>query len=117
MEHEMNAWEASTFHLIQTHLAAAVPPLIIELILQGGPTDFDYKRAREHGRYIAEHGDAIMFYKIGQSSEAMTRLVEGLAVLSFAPLGVRIFGLWFDASKIAARLGRDQDMQQEQEVD
>lgn len=114
----MNEWESRTFHHIQTHLATAVPLLIIELISQGGPTDFHYRRVREHGRYIAEHGDAIMFYQKGTSSEAMTRLVEGIAVLSFCPGGVHIFGLEFDASKIAAQLRRNQaeaDLEQEGE--
>lgn len=100
----MNEWESRTFHLIQTHLATAVPLLIIELLSQGGPTDFDYARVREHGRYIAEHGDAIMFHQKGISAEAMTKLTEGVAVLAFCPGGVSLFGLKFDASEIAAQI-------------
>jgi hypothetical protein len=115
MKYEMNEWEKKTNSLIQTHLAAAVPLLIIEILAQGGLTDFHLARAREHGQYIAEHGDAVMFYQKGLSAEAMTRLTEGIAVLSFAPGGVEIFGLKFDASEYARRLGYGQTMQEEEQ--
>ncbi len=96
----MDEWQARTYELIQAHLDAMVPSLIRELLEQGGPTEYHYQRLREHGRYLAEHGDAILFHQQGTTSEAMNRLVEGLAILAFCPGGIRVFGCEFDASKI-----------------
>jgi hypothetical protein len=43
---------------------------------------------------IAEHGDIILYRSdvAGESADAFNRLAEGLAILSFAPGGVRFAG-------------------------
>jgi len=92
--------QARTYGLIAAHLDATVPPLIQELVEQGGPTDSHYQRLREHGRYLAEHGDAILFAQPGKTSEAMNGLVAGVAILAFCPGGIRVFGCEFNASKM-----------------
>ena len=58
---------------------------------------------------MGEHGDDILFPKAnkGNETEAMDKLVEGIAVLAFCPGGIRIFGLEYDATKIEAD-GRDE---------
>ncbi len=96
----MDEWQARTYGLIQAHLDAAVPLLIRELLEEGGPTDYHYQLVREHGRYLAEHGDAILYPQKGTTSEAMNRLVEGVAILAFCPGGIRLFGCEFDARRM-----------------
>jgi len=96
----MDEWQARTYGLIQTHLDATVPSLIRELLEGGGPTDYHYQRLREHGCDLAEHGDAILFAQPGKTSEAMNRLVEGIAILAFCPGGIRVFGCEFDARQM-----------------
>ncbi len=93
----MDEQQARTYGLIQAHLDAAVPLLIRELLEEGGPTEYHYQRVREHGRFLAEHGEAILYRKQGKTSEAMNKLVESVAVLAFCPGGIRLFGCEFDA--------------------
>ncbi len=96
----MDEWQARTYGLIAAHLDATVPSLIRELLEEGGPTEYHYQRLREHGRYLAEHGDAILFHQKGTTSEAMNRLVAGVAILAFCPGGIRVFGCEFDARQM-----------------
>lgn len=94
----MDEWQAKTYGLIAAHLDATVPLLIRELLSAGGPTEYHYQRVREHGRYLAEHGDAILYPQKRTTAEAMNKLVESVAVLAFCPGGIRLFGCEFDAS-------------------
>ena len=104
----MNEQEAKTYALVQLHLEATVPLLIKELLKQGGPTEHNYACIRSYGRFLAEHGDALMFHKEGVvTSQVMDKPVAAVAVVAFCPGGIRVFGLTFDASTLAAQLGHD----------
>ncbi len=91
-------------HLIQTHLQAHVPLEIARIEQRGGITEADVERARGYALDISAHGDALLFQTKGQSGQIMTKLAEGLAVLSYCPGGVTAFGLHFDGPEIATRL-------------
>jgi hypothetical protein len=45
---------------------------------------------------IAEHGDELLFGGRNQA-DAFNRLAEGIAILAFAPGGISVFGLHFEA--------------------
>lgn len=50
-------------------------------------------------QYVAEKGDNILFksHKKGESAKAFNELAKGVAVLSFAPGGVTLFGQHFES--------------------
>ncbi len=88
-------------HLIQAHLEIGVPSEIHRIERNGGITPADFERVRGHALYIGAHGDAILYHTKGQTAPAMTRLIEGIAVLSYSPGGITTFGLHFDGQAIA----------------
>ena len=47
---------------------------------------------------VAEHGDNILFrgHKEGETAAAFNALARGIAVLSFCPGGVTLFGMHFE---------------------
>lgn len=77
---------------LATALAVAVPLWIEDL--KHMPWDYIQQRAKICSDVVAEKGDVILFRggKKGESAEAFNRLAEGVACLSFAPGGVRVFG-------------------------
>jgi len=83
--------------LLKISLEAAVP-LHIDL-LRTRPRHEIEERAREAAQIIAEKGDIILYRsrKKGETAAAFNRLAEGIACLAFAPGGVTIFGLHFEA--------------------
>lgn len=106
---DMQGWEERTRSRIRAHLERRVPPLIRCLKRAGGPRDDDYARASSYARSLGEHGDDVLFPKAskGNETEAMDKLVEGVAVLAFCPGGIRIFGLEYDATVVEVD-GRDE---------
>jgi len=56
------------------------------------------KIATEASQYIAEKGDNILFKskKKGDTAKAFNELAKGVAILSFAPGGVKLFGMHFE---------------------
>jgi len=86
-------------NLIQSHLTFAVPLRIDEMRDNGGPSEPQLEYASEHfPTILGQHGDAILFHEKGQTGTAMSVLTETIAILSFFPGGVTVFGLTFDAS-------------------
>lgn len=86
----------NTDFLIRLHLSAVVPLMIADLSAQGGISDYHLERVRGHAVYLGEHGDAILYRVPGQTGKAMNVLCECLAVLSFAPGGVKFAGMHFE---------------------
>lgn len=82
--------------LLQGTLSISVP-LYIEKWKNSSPEQ-RVERARECAQIVAEKGDVILFRtnKKGDSAKAFNALAEGIALLSFAPGGVTIFGLHFE---------------------
>lgn len=76
--------------------------LQIELLKQrGGPTDQDMKKAQETSDMLGEHGDVLLCGggKKGQCADLFNRTAHAIAVLSFVPGGVEIFGAHFETRK------------------
>lgn len=65
-------------------------------------------RSREIADIVASHGDVILYRgkKTGETAAAFNALAEGLAILSFAPGGVRFMGCcWTDRHPDTAHRG------------
>ena len=89
-------------NLIQSHLTFAVPLRVDEMKDNGGPSEVQLEYASEHfPTILGQHGDAILFHEKGQTGPAMSVLTETIAILSFFPGGITVFGLTFDASDMA----------------
>lgn len=83
--------------LLKSALSAAVPLWIDEL--SGLPWDEIQSIAHGCSQHIAEHGDNILYRskKEGKTAEAFNALAKGIARAAFAPGGVTIFGMHFEA--------------------
>lgn len=74
-------------------LLAAVPLRILEICERGGLNDSDLARAKRIGQLIAEKGDVLLYGgKKGEAGHILNELARGIAILSFAPGGVKCFG-------------------------
>ena len=82
-------------------LLAAVPLRIMAIKERGGLNEGDIARARQIGQLIVEKGDILLFGggKKGDPAHLHNELAEGIAILSFVPGGVHIFGQhWYGHS-------------------
>lgn len=70
-------------------LQLAVPMAVVEL--SRVTDDERLALAREHGQYIAEHGDDILYRGV-HTREAFAALAKGLAALAYQPGGVLFLG-------------------------
>jgi|SRR5712692_630000 len=91
--------------LLQLHLSACVPLRVREILESDGVTNLMFDRARAYAIDIGSHGDAILFRVKNQTGQMMGKLVDGVAVLSFVPGGITIFGLHFEAEEIRKQWG------------
>lgn len=100
--------------LLRISLSAAVPLWIQQLKHR----DWSYliERAKICSQEVAEHGDNLLFKsnKRGESAIAFNRFAEGLAILSMAPGGVKIFGLHFECRENGE--GTEADIEHLQEL-
>ena len=80
--------------LLAIALSAAVPLHIAELQRRGGPTLADVERARAFAVELASHGDDLQFgnKKKGAVAALFNGTAFSIAVCSFSPGGVTIFG-------------------------
>lgn len=90
--------------LLLSSLQCAVPLWIMHI--KDVPFDDKQRRAEECSQIVAEKGDVILFKggKRGETAAAFNALAEGIAILSFAPGGVRAFGEHWEAEKILGRM-------------
>lgn len=81
-----------TLNLLRYSLQTAVPLWVLQRRFD--PWDIIQERAKICSQYIAEHGDVILYRgdKKGETATAFNHLAEGVACLSFAPGGVKLFG-------------------------
>jgi hypothetical protein len=68
---------------------------------RGGPSQEDWAKAREFSSVLGERGDVLLFGggKKGESADLFNRTAAAIAVLSFCPGGVSLFGSHFEANK------------------
>ena len=91
--------------LLTMALQTAVPLWVIEI--RYVPFDRRQERAKEISQIVAEKGDIILYRsdKRGETAKAFNALAEGIAILSFAPGGVKAFGCHWEAAEILRRCG------------
>ena len=92
-------------------LATAVPLHILQLQAKGGPDAEDLKKATAMSDVLGERGDVLLFGggkkgKKGEVAEIFNGLARALAVLSFVPGGVTLFGSHWE-TKIEEKLGKE----------
>lgn len=83
-------------------VATAVPLRIIAILQDyGEPMQHHWNEAREIGQLLAEKGDMVLFKsdKKGESASVANSLAQAIAILSFLPGGIEIFGQRFDATQ------------------
>lgn len=92
----------SDSHLLASALAAAVPIHMMNLHQQGGPTDSDMGRLAPLAQALGEHGDILLFGggKEGDAADLFNQLAFALAVLSYAPGGVKAFGSHWETQRV-----------------
>lgn len=98
--------QQSVSHLLRDALMTAVPLWIHDLTEDGTVNPIDALTADERARLtneIASHGDVIMFpsKRKGDTARAFNALAKSIAILSFAPGGVTVFGLSFQSDLAA----------------
>jgi hypothetical protein len=86
---------APTFdHPLKIFLLASVPLRILALRETGGPQAHDYGRIQMFFKVLAEQGDQLLFKSAvpGRTADLANGLADAIAVLSFCPGGVTLFG-------------------------
>jgi hypothetical protein len=81
--------------LLKISLSAAVPLWIAEL--KGLPWKDVSRMAGEAATIVASQGDTLMYKTKGKTREAFNALARGLAILSFAPGGVKFADMHFES--------------------
>jgi len=91
----------SEYNLLRDMLSMAVFFQIEQIRERGGPTPEDMKKAQETSDILGEHGDILLYGggKPGECADQFNRTAHAIAVLSFAPGGVTLFGITFDAAE------------------
>lgn len=92
--------DLNTQSLIAIHVSAVVPLLIREIEAQGGINEIHLSYISGHASHLGQHGDVLQYHSKGDTAIAMHKLCEGLAVLAFAPGGVKFAGQHFEAHPV-----------------
>lgn len=93
MSNHTDPFEALNAHPLAATLAAAVPLRIIALLERGGPEQSDFDRAQSFGDELGERGDILLFGgKKGEAAALFNKLAHIVAIMSFVPGGVEMFG-------------------------
>lgn len=84
--------------LLRLSLMTAVP--MWQMNIRGWSDERRAERSGICSQAVAEKGDIILYRskKKGATAGAFNRMAEGVALLSFAPGGVTIFGMHFEAN-------------------
>lgn len=71
---------------------------MMELSKRGGPTDEEIEQVREVGQLITEKGDVLQFgsKQRGMAAHILNKMAFAVAVMSFSPGGVTVFGIKFE---------------------
>lgn len=99
----------SNQHLLYTAMACAIPLYILQFKEKGGPTEEDFQQTKKVSDMLGEHGDLLIYggkprnfthdgitEKIS-TADIFNKTAKAIAVLSFCPGGVDIFGGHYEA--------------------
>jgi len=81
--------------LLVNTLEVAVPLRIFDYKQDDGPSDEDFSRVR--AKFESVMHDALFESVKGKTSEAFNALADAIAVLSFCPGGIKLFGRHWEA--------------------
>ena len=84
--------------LFRLTLCAALPGCIADLQRVGGPSDWHIEQSALFADEMGSKGDALLYHVKGETARMMTRLCEVVAIMAFFPGGVKIMGLYFEAT-------------------
>lgn len=93
------------YNYLSIALSASVPLHIMRLKEKGGPDKEDFIKCKEFSDILAEKGDRLLFpsrskkKKEGETAMLFNRLSHSIAVLSFCPGGITIFGNHYETKK------------------
>jgi len=81
-------------------LSAAVPLQIMAIKERGGVTDEDFASASKFAQTLGEKGDVLLFgsKKEGEAADLFNKTAKAIAVLSYIPDGITIFGGHYESS-------------------
>lgn len=88
------------YHPLPDFLSLAVPFNVLNLKRRGGPTDCELDSAREFGIELASKGDSLLFTTKtkGETAKVFNELARAIAIASFLPGGIEVFGTTFKAN-------------------
>jgi len=84
---------------LRTFTLTWVPLIIEEYKRKGGPSEEDFARAKTYAQEFGEKGEALLFKIKGETGRMASLWLDGVAILSFVPGGVTIFGHHFETRK------------------
>ncbi len=87
--------------LLGPMISVAVYFQIEQIRDRGGPNAEDMEKAKATSEILGERGDILLFGggKKGECADQFNRTAHAIAVLAFAPGGITIFGIRFDAAE------------------
>jgi hypothetical protein len=82
------------YEAVKLFLDAAVSLRILALQEQGGPTTEDFNRIQSYDQLLGERGNFLWMKskKKGETAKVASAVADAIAVLSFVPDGIEIFG-------------------------
>lgn len=90
--------------LLSDTLQIAVPFRQLDLVKKGGPSELDFEFCRQFAWDLGSYGDALI-YRTPKSqhspgtAEMFNRLARAIAIMSFVPGGVELFGVRYELSR------------------
>jgi hypothetical protein len=87
-------------HIIKGFCELVVPFKIADLKAKGGPNDFQWDWVQSFGDTLGERGDILLYKsdKKGETASIFNQFTYALAIMAFAPGGVRFAGLHFEVT-------------------
>lgn len=79
-------------------LSVAVYLRIEELKARGGPSPEEWRKLPETGKLLAEQGDKLLYpsAKKGETADLFNKTAQAIAILSYVPGGIVVFGMHFE---------------------
>lgn len=97
-----DAFQSFDHHPIKAFVGVAVPLRIMAIVQGWGePQPHHWVQAKEINDWLGEKGDLLLFKskEKGETASLANALAQAIAVLSFLPGGIEIFGCRFDAKQ------------------
>jgi len=88
-------------NILAIAMSAAIPLYIISLKDKGGPSQADFDSLKETSSLLGEKGDVLLFggKKKNECADIFNKTAEAIAILSFLPGGITIFGQHYQSLK------------------